>query len=126
MDKIVGRRIVIVGGSERWRNSCFDILTGNGFDVAAFARSRQALEHLKNAPADLVLAEFVEVKSAKTQWKDFLGKKGKSRVVLLSGSTQYSVIVECFKLGADDCILKPRGMEELARAVGEALGTALG
>lgn len=93
-------------------------LKKDGHQVIATANGRDALEVLDQQEVDLVITDIMMPYSSGLEvvGKVKQGEK-KIPVIVLSSMGQENVVLEAFKLGADDFITKPFSPNELSMRI---------
>jgi putative two-component system response regulator len=96
-------------------------LVNEGFDVAAADNAEDALAAMEKDPPDLVVADvmmpgmdgiamFRKMREAKAPWGD-------TPLIFLSGKTESQTKVDALQLGAEDFLVKPVDLKELAARI---------
>src|SRR5689334_16676732 len=93
-------------------------LKKDGHEVIAKSNGRDALEAIEKEQPDLVITDIMMPYSSGLEvvGKVKAGEK-KIPVIVLSSMGQENVVLEAFKLGADDFITKPFSPNELSMRV---------
>ncbi|MGH9749570.1 MAG: sigma-54-dependent transcriptional regulator [Candidatus Polarisedimenticolia bacterium] len=115
-------RVVVIDDDDGNRRGIEMALRKDGYDVAAFAGGDEALEHLRDHPADLLVTDLrmpgmdgLEVlKSAKTIDREI-------GVLVVTGFGSVESAVDAMKQGADDYLQKPVNLVELRKRVAVAV-----
>jgi putative two-component system response regulator len=114
-------RIVTVGGENDYLMLLKLKLVNEGFDVAAAENAEDALAVMELDPPDLVVAEvampgmdgiamFRRMRESNAPWAD-------TPLIFLSGKNGSQAKVEALQLGAEDFLVKPVDMKELAARI---------
>jgi DNA-binding NtrC family response regulator len=119
---MINKQIVVVDGNETWRELSVSTLRAEGYEIKSFNDHEQALKYLRFHESDLLLADYNWMKSNRAKWEKFI-REGSwhGRLLLLLTSHNPSLVRECFKLGAYDCVLKPRNVHKLSNLVQTAM-----
>ena len=114
--------ILIVDDEKTVRRGLNRCLTLRGFSCAEAGSADEAMESLKNKPADLVI---LDIMMPGTSGSDFLPRLKKSypdtAVVMATAVVEPDTIVKCMKNGAHDYITKPYDIDELVSNINMAL-----
>ena len=91
-------------------------LKKDGHNVLLAKDGKEALSMIDDHLPDLVITDIMMPYSSGIEIVGFLKQKyqDKIRVIVLSGMGQENVILEAFRLGADDYITKPFSPNELS------------
>lgn len=105
----MGKRIMIVEDSMRWRLELRDLLLSSGFSVVGeFSNGRTAIEQYDRLRPDLVMidAQMPEMDGVVTM-KELRYKYPDAVMVLCAGTGEKSSVVEAMSAGAVDFVAKP-------------------
>ncbi len=109
-----GNRVVIADDERAVRESLARALTLEGYDVAAYPDGAQALEGLRNQPADVVVLDvMMPIVDGLTACRVLRSEKNKVPILLLTARTETADRVAGLDAGADDYLPKPFALEEL-------------
>lgn len=91
-------------------------LKKDGHTILLARDGREAMQLIDSALPDLVITDIMMPYSSGMEIVGFLKQKYDNRikVIILSGMGQENVILEAFRLGADDYITKPFSPNELS------------
>lgn len=118
--------ILVVDDEDAVRGMIEDALRIAGHEPVAVANAKLALQRLKSRDIDLVITDVVMPQMDGFELVSHLRKSGDNvPVIFLSARNQKFDINEGFKLGADDYISKPFGIEELTLRVSAILRRTL-
>jgi DNA-binding response OmpR family regulator len=113
-------RILVVDDDPNSRDIVQTFLTAKGYEVTTAEDGKDALAKLEEIKPKLVLLDVMmpgmdgwEVARVIKNHPDF----GRTRVVMLTARSDYSDKTEGLRAGADDYIVKPIRLEELAERV---------
>ena len=122
-----GESILVVDDVKEQRNIASSILSMLGYTVATKANGEEALEFIKNQPADLVILDMVMSAGMDGLdiYKKILELRPEQKVIIISGFSETDRIKAALELGAGTYIKKPYLMETIAYAVREALDKKL-
>lgn len=94
-------------------------LIKDGHEVINAADGKQAIQEINNKEPDLVITDIMMPFSSGLEVlscaKQNIHKK--IRVIILTAMGQENIVIEAFKLGADDYVTKPFSPNELAMRV---------
>jgi putative two-component system response regulator len=114
--------ILIVDDEKTVRRSLNRCLTLRGFSCTEASSADEALESLKNNPADLVI---LDIMMPGTSGSELLPRLKKSfpdtAVVMATAVVEPDTIVKCMKNGAHDYITKPFDVDELVSNINTVL-----
>lgn len=107
-------RVVIADDERAVRDSLDRALTLEGYQVSAFPDGAQALEGIRNHPADVVVLDvMMPVVDGLTACRVLRSEKNRVPILLLTARTDTSDRVAGLDAGADDYLPKPFALEEL-------------
>lgn len=107
-------KILIVDDEKTVRRSLNKCLTLNGFSCSEASSADEALESLKNQPADLVILDIMMPGTSGSELLPRLKQKyPDTSVVMATAVIEPDTIVNCMKNGAQDYITKPFEVNEL-------------
>jgi two-component system response regulator VicR len=91
-------------------------LKRDGYEVWLAEDGQQALDRLEQGPPDLIITDIMMPYASGLEIIAAVRAKAwpKVPVIILSGMGQEDVVLEAFKLGADDYITKPFSPNELS------------
>jgi DNA-binding response OmpR family regulator len=93
-------------------------LKREGHEIFTAVNGLEAIQLITEQMPDLIITDIMMPFKTGIEVLSFAKRKNKNtRVIVLSLMGQESVIVEAFKLGADDYMLKPFSPNELAMRV---------
>jgi signal transduction histidine kinase len=114
----MNEKILVVDDEETQRLTLKMRLQSNGFEVDTAENGEDALEKLKDWPANLAL---LDINMPVMDGIETLGNVGKmfpeTDVIMLTGFADFSTAVECLKKGARDYLVKPVEVTELITRV---------
>lgn len=97
-------------------------LNNDGYEVEVANDGRTALEILASTEFDLVITDLMLPFITGIQIIEFIKKKSENLpIIVLSTSTQESIIMDAFNMGVDDFITKPFSPNELSLRVKRSL-----
>ncbi|MEJ7693958.1 response regulator [Daejeonella sp.] len=101
-------------------------LKKDGHNVIVARDGKEAMELIDTHVPDLVIADIMMPYSSGMELTGYIRQKyeQKIKVIILSGMGQENVILEAFRLGADDYITKPFSPNELSVRVNRFLPRA--
>ncbi|HWK07503.1 MAG TPA: response regulator [Puia sp.] len=90
-------------------------LRKDGYEVITTVNGREALAKIEEQEPDLIIADIMMPFASGLEIVSIVKKKTvKIPVIILSAMEQENVVLEAFKLGADDYITKPFSLNELS------------
>ena len=117
-------KIMICDDAAFMRMMIKDILTKNGYEIAAEAENGQkAVEKYPEAKPDLVLMDITMPEmDGISALKAIRAEDSAARVVMCSAMGQQSMVIEAIQNGARDFIVKPFQPDRVIEAVKKAIG----
>ena len=117
-------KIMICDDAAFMRMMIKDILTKNGYEIAAEAENGAiAVEKYPDAKPDLVLMDITMPDMDGIQaLKKIKEGHADARIVMCTAMGQQSMVVEAIKYGAKDFIVKPFNADRIVEAVNSILG----
>jgi len=97
-------------------------LHGCGFDVECFTLVTDAISNLKFKKYDLLLLDLNLPDSSGFEVLKAIRNRIAIPVIVLSANSDKKIIVQAFKLGANDYMVKPYDLEELEARIWAAFG----
>jgi signal transduction histidine kinase/CheY-like chemotaxis protein len=118
-----GESILVVDDVKEQRDIASNILTTLGYSVAVKSNGEEALEHIKNHPADLVLLDMIMQKGMDglDTFQKIHEINPDQKVIIISGYSETDRLKKALELGAGLYLKKPYLMETVAYAVREEL-----
>jgi DNA-binding response OmpR family regulator len=91
-------------------------LKRDGHEVIVARDGREALEKIKSASPDLIITDIMMPYFSGLEIIGFIRQQNEKKIpiIILSGMGQEDVVLEAFRLGADDYITKPFSPNELS------------
>ena len=117
-------KILIVDDAAFMRMMIKDILTKNGYEIAAEAENGQkAIEKYSEARPDLVLMDITMPEMDGIQaLKKIKEIDAGANVIMCSAMGQQAMVIEAIQSGAKDFIVKPFQAERVLEAVKKVVG----
>ena len=117
--RIKGMRILIAEDDDLMRKTIEFRLKRDGHEVIVTADGREALLKIEEHQPDLIIADILMPYNTGLEIIAEVRLKYNIRIpiIILSGMRQEEVVLEAFKLGADDFISKPFNPVELSLRV---------
>jgi putative two-component system response regulator len=115
-------KILIVDDEKTVRRSLNRCLTLRGFSCAEAANADEALESLKNKPADLVILDIMMPGTSGSELLPHLKKSfPDTAVVMATAVVEPDTIVQCMRNGAHDYITKPFDVDQMVHNINAVL-----
>jgi signal transduction histidine kinase/CheY-like chemotaxis protein len=114
-----GESILVVDDVREQRELAASILSMLGYSVATSASGEEALEFIKNRPADLVILDMImgPGMDGLDTYKKILELHPGQKTIITSGFSETDRVKEAQRLGAGAYVQKPYLMEKVALAV---------
>ncbi|GEM_PF-3048379 len=118
-----GESILVVDDVKEQRDIAKKILTMLGYFVVVRSNGEEAIEYIKDHPADLVLLDMIMPKGMDglDTFRKIHEIKPKQKVLIISGYSETDRLKKALELGAGAYLKKPYLMETVAYAVREEL-----
>ena len=118
-----GEHILIVDDELQLQDIAGKMLEALGYHVNSVGSGEQAVQFVRDNPVDLLLLDmFMEPgMSGRKTYEEILKLYPNQKAVLVSGFSEGLDVKATLKLGANEFIRKPYSMEQLGRAVKDAL-----
>ncbi|MBC7331006.1 MAG: response regulator [Synergistetes bacterium] len=119
----MGARVLIVDDAAFMRMMLRDILTKNGYEVAAEAENGvQAVEKYKEVKPDLVTMDITMPEmDGITAVKEIKKIDPQAKIVMVSAMGQQAMVIEAIQAGALDFVVKPFQPDRVLEAIKKAL-----
>lgn len=117
-------KILVVDDEPKILEVITALLKSKGFTVFAVDNGRQALEIFSRENIALVILDLMMPGMSGEQICSSIRKKSRVPVIMITAKVEESDLVKGFKLGADDYITKPFGLNELFARVEAVLRRA--
>jgi len=119
----MGERIMIVDDAAFMRMMVKDILTKNGYEIAAEAEDgKKAVELYKEKKPDLVTMDITMPEmDGITALKEIKQHNPNAKVIMCSAMGQQAMVVDAIQAGAKDFIVKPFQADRVIEAIQKAL-----
>lgn len=119
----MGAKILIVDDASFMRMMLKNILTQNGYEVAAEAdNGAKAIERYAEAKPDLVIMDMIMPEMGGIDAvREIMKRDPNARIVMCSALGQQALVVEAIHAGAKDFIVKPFQPSNVLEAVQKAL-----
>ena len=117
-------KVLIVDDAAFMRMMIKDILTKNGYEIAAEAENgKVAVDKYNETKPDLVLMDITMPEMDGIQaLKAIKGADGGAKVIMCSAMGQQAMVIESIQSGAKDFIVKPFQADRVIEAVQKVLG----
>ena len=114
----MAKRILIVDDAAFMRMMIKDILTKNGYEIAAEAENGKiAIDKYKETAPDLTLLDITM-----PELKGIKALDPAANVIMCSAMGQQAMVIEAIQSGAKDFIVKPFQAERVLEAVKKVVG----
>jgi len=119
----MGKKILIVDDATFIRKMVKDILIPRGFEIAGEATNgSEAVKMYEDLNPDLVTMDItMKEKDGLESAKEILLKHPDARIIMVTALGQEKMLVESFKAGVKDFVVKPFKPERIISAVEKAL-----
>src|SRR3989338_6806455 len=116
------KKIMVVDDEKSIRQSLYDVLRDEGFDVILAGDGHKALKMLDSNRPDLVILDiWMPVMDGTEVLKEIKARQPDLQVIMISGHGNIEAAVKTIKLGAYDYIEKPLSLEAVLLTVKMAL-----
>ncbi|SHE96894.1 sensor domain CHASE-containing protein [Desulfacinum infernum DSM 9756] len=118
-----GEKVLIVEDMEDQRILAEKALIKLGYQVTSVDDGARALEHLRREAPDLLLLDLMLGNGMRGDqlYREILKTYPNQKALVVTGYADHARIEEILRLGASGCLAKPYTIEQLARAVHQAL-----
>ncbi|MBQ6788371.1 MAG: response regulator [Lachnospiraceae bacterium] len=120
----MAKNVLIVDDAAFMRMMIKDILTKNGYNIAAEAENgKVAVDKYNEVKPDLVLMDITMPEMDGIQaLKGIKGNDPNANVIMCSAMGQQAMVIEAIQSGAKDFIVKPFQAERVLEAVKKVIG----
>lgn len=120
----MAKNILIVDDAAFMRMMIKDILTKNGYNIAAEAENGKiAIDKYNEVKPDLVLMDITMPEMDGIQaLKAIKGNDPNAQIIMCSAMGQQAMVIEAIQSGAKDFIVKPFQAERVLEAVKKVVG----
>ncbi|NLM14022.1 MAG: response regulator [Epulopiscium sp.] len=120
----MAKKILIVDDAAFMRMMIKDILTKNGYEIAAEAENGvKAVEKFKELAPDLVIMDITMPEMDGIQAVREIKKiDGNATIIMCSAMGQQAMVIESIQAGAKDFIVKPFQADRVVEAVKKVIG----
>ena len=120
----MGKQVLIVDDAAFMRMMIKDILTKNGYNIAAEAENgKVAVDKYNEVKPDLVLMDITMPEMDGIQaLKGIKANDPNANVIMCSAMGQQAMVIEAIQSGAKDFIVKPFQAERVLEAVKKVVG----
>ena len=120
----MGKNVLIVDDAAFMRMMIKDILSKNGYNVAAEAENGKiAVDKYNEVKPDLVLMDITMPEMDGIQaLKAIKGADANAQVIMCSAMGQQAMVIEAIQSGAKDFIVKPFQADRVLEAVKKVIG----
>lgn len=121
----MGKRIMIVDDANFIRSIVKKILVPRGFDIVGEATNgNEAVKLYERLKPDLVTMDItMKEKDGLEAAREILAKHGDARIIMVTALGQEKMLVDSFKVGVKDFVVKPFEPDRLLSAVEKALAS---
>jgi len=119
----MGKKILIVDDATFIRTMVKDILVPKGFEIAGeAANGNEAVQKYMELKPDLVTMDItMKEKDGLQAAKEILEKDPNARIIMVTALGQEKMLIDAFKIGVKDFVVKPFEPERILSAVEKAL-----
>lgn len=119
-----GETILLVDDIREQRQIASDMLSQLGYRVTAVASGEAALDHLRNANADLTILDMImdPGMDGLDTYREILKLHSNQKAIIASGFSETDRVKQAIRLGAGPYIKKPYTWVKLGQAVRSLLG----
>jgi two-component system chemotaxis response regulator CheY len=119
----MGKKILIVDDATFIRTMVRDILMPRGFEIAGEASNgNEAVVMYEKLQPDLVTMDItMREKDGLAAAKDILQKHPNARIIMVTALGQEKMLIDSFKAGVKDFVVKPFEPDRIISAVEKAL-----
>ena len=119
----MGKKILIVDDATFIRTMVKDILSPKGFEIAGeAANGNEAVQKYFEIKPDLVTMDItMKEKDGLQAAKEILAKDPNARIIMVTALGQEKMLIDAFKIGVKDFVVKPFEPERILSAVEKAL-----
>ena len=118
------KTILVVDDKASVRQLLSDYLNGQGYHVVPAANGREALFAARHEPPDVILLDIMMPEMDGYEFLRQYRREGRTPVIVITAREDESDAVLGLELGADDYVIKPFRMRELAARVRAVLRRA--
>ncbi|MCE5283978.1 MAG: PAS domain S-box protein [Deltaproteobacteria bacterium] len=114
-----GESILVVDDMESQRELAMTLLEDIGYKVETVASGEEAIEHLRNGKADLIILDMLlgtDMDGLET-YQRIRAMNPEQRVILVSGFSETSQVKKARQMGAGIFIQKPYALERISLAI---------
>jgi PAS domain S-box-containing protein len=102
------RRVLVVGSDENARESLASLLRGHGFATSSTVDAEAALAEARRAAPDLVLTDLQMPRIHGLELCKRLHEIDRDiPVIVMTDSSDMQAVIESFRVGVEDCLIKP-------------------
>jgi two-component system, OmpR family, alkaline phosphatase synthesis response regulator PhoP len=116
-EKLMAETILVVDDQSSVRQLLQEYLTEQGFQVLTAADGQAALHTARRQPPDLILLDLMMPKMDGYQFLRIFRRERQTPVIIVTAREEETDAVVCLDMGADDYIVKPFRMRELAARI---------
>jgi len=120
----LSKRVLIVDDATVMRTVLRTILTKNGFDVCGEAADGvEAVQSYRELHPDVVTMDVIMPKTTGLEaLKQIVASDPAARVIMCTADNSREMVINSFKAGAKDYVIKPFSVERLLEAMKKATG----
>ena len=118
-----GEKILVVDDEERQREIAGGILTRLGYNAETVSSGEEAIEHVKENPADLIVLDMVMPKgiNGRKTYEEIIKIRPGQKAIIASGYAKTKEVELAQELGAGKYIKKPYTLPKVGVAIKEEL-----
>lgn len=114
-----GQKVLIIDDAKIQREIASDILTQLGYCVSTVASGEEAIDYVKNNPADILVLDMIMPPGIDglDTYRKILEFQPLQKAIIASGFSECDRVKECERLGAGQYIPKPYTFEKIGMAI---------
>ncbi len=119
-----GEHILVVDDEEQLRDLAGRMLRRTGYKVDLVASGEEAVKFIRDRPVDLIILDMIMEPgmNGRQTYEEILKLYPGQKAIIASGFSESEDVKAALRLGAATLLKKPYQMEQISRAVHEALG----
>ena len=115
-------KLMVVDDAAFMRMRCRNILVESGFDVVEAADGLEAISVYMESLPDMVLMDItMPGLGGLAALKEIMKIDPSAKVAIVTAMGQQALVMEAYKMGAVDFVIKPLGQEQVLTTINRAL-----